>query len=284
MKLVIFLLFAIGLYSYCVQKNPKVYKPAAQALVMRNQNRISSSEKLINALASKVEPYIHIDPIKRSKLISDLQSINIFISPELYQARTISRSALFSAPSVVLAVFSPFMLIMTVFIAWQNIQSSSKKLKAQIQERKNKIERELPQFASTIRQSLNTSRDIVTMLEGYRKICGTALSHEIEITLNDIKTGNTERALKALDGRVSSSKFSQMIRGLIGINRGDDQKVYFDVLTIEYQKAQDEEVKKELLLRPAKLNKYIGALFACLFALTLLAIGMVISSQLSLMF
>lgn len=284
MKLIMFILFAVGLYAYFAQKNPKVYKPAAQALIMRNPSRVNSTTKMINSLADKIEPYIHIDPLKHSRLVTDLQSVSIAISPETYQARAISRSILYAAPFVVLVAFSPIMLLAVAFIAWQNMKSSDKKLKAQIQERKNKIERELPQFASTIRQSLNTSRDIVTMLEGYRRICGEALSHEIEITLNDMKTGNTERALKSLDGRVSSSKFSQMIRGLIGISRGDDQKVYFDVLTNEYQKAQDEEVKKELLLRPAKLNKYMAALFACLFAMTLLAIGMLISSQFNLMF
>ena len=135
------------------------------------------------------------------------------------------------------------------------------------------IERELPQFASTIRQSLGTTRDVVAILSSYRRVCGPALAGEIDKTINDMTTGNAERAIRALESRVASPKLGQLTRGLLAVLRGDDQRMYFDVLAEEYRKSQNEEVERELLRRPQKLYPYMGAMFVGFALMLVVSLG-----------
>lgn len=272
------------MYTLIARKYPKAYKGAVKALNARNSNKKSGNDIMIDTLSDKIVPLVNIEPIKRNRQQSDLESVGIMETPEMYKARAISKGVLYAMPFCIFAVVTPVFLLLAVFVCILVTNGEEKKLKTLTQNRKRSIEKELPQFASTIRQSLAGTRSIITILESYGKVCGENLRREIQITLNDLKTGNTERALGALNARVSSGKFSELTRGLVGISRGDDVKVYFDMLTVEYQKAENEAVKKELLNRPSKLNKYIMVLFACLFLLTLLAMGMMISSKAQLFF
>lgn len=146
-------------------------------------------------------------------------------------------------------------------------------------EKRQKIERELPQFASTIRQSLNRTHNVVDILEVYSKVCGPALRDEIGYTLNDIITGNTERALKAMEGRVSSAKLGQLISGLIAVHRGDDQRIYFDMLAAEYRKSQNEAVAKMLQKRPQELHLNMGLLFLGMVLMIAAALGTYLTQQ-----
>lgn len=137
---------------------------------------------------------------------------------------------------------------------------------------------------STIRQSLNSTHDVVAILETYRKVCGPILRVEIERTLNDMVTGNPERALKAMEGRVASPQLGQLTRGLVSVPRGDDQRLYFDMLSAEYRKAQNEEVAKALLNRPAQLNKYMALLFVCMVLMIIASLGTYLAQQMGTFF
>ena len=163
--------------------------------------------------------------------------------------------ALLSCPLLFLSV--PLGAAAMALIGYAFYARKSKRLERELKDKRQAIERELPQFASTIRQSLNTTRDVVAIFSAYRRVCGPTLRSEIDRTLNDMMTGNAERAIKALESRVSSPKLGQLTRGLVAVLRGDDQRVYFDILTEEYQKAQNEEVEKTLLLRPRQLYPYM---------------------------
>jgi len=171
-----------------------------------------------------------------------------------------------------------------VIVFWQVYSQQGKKLKQELEKRKWLIERELPQFSGTIRQSLNSTHDVIAILESYRKVCGASLQSEIDRTLNDMKTGNPERALKALESRVNSAELSQLTRGLIGVMRGDDQRIYFDMLTDEYRKAQDAAVARELINRPGKLLPNMAMLFGCILLMVGVALGLYLKLQLGIYF
>ena len=284
MRFLIFGLLTLGQYALLVNKFPKVYKGAASALQARNPYKISGNEVMINKVANYILPHVVLDEMKRHKLVDELKSIGIDIKPEMFRAKAIAKGLIYAIPFLVLVPISFFFLLIAAMVAYQVILGEDKRLKQTVLVRKRSIERELPQFAGTIRQQLNNTRDMITILDSYRKVCGQSLRSEIETTLNDIRTGNAERALNALDGRVGSTKFSELIRGLVGINRGDDMKIYFNMLAIEYQKAENEAVKKELLERPTKLQKNMMVLFACIFVMTMLTLGMMIMANTKLFF
>lgn len=285
MRMFVFILTLVGVYLTFSDHFPSVCKAAAKALELRSGRKLTQSELIIRRLADKVEPYIQLDEIKSTRLKSDLQSIGRDITPERFKAETISAAFIYSVAVTWLIPLSPIVGIGACVLMFYAVYSgAANKLRREIEERQQKIERELPQFAGTIRQGLNSTRDIVQILESYRKVCGTALLGEIEITLNDIKMGNVERALKNLESRVSSTKFSELTRGLMAVHRGDDQRSYFDVLTINFTKAQNEEIKKELLKRPSKLKPNNALLLCCMLAMFIVAIGYFVVSQFGLIF
>jgi len=259
---------------------PGVYRPAAVAVRHRASKSITQSEIIIQKIATVLEPHIDMDPIRQAHLAENLKSLGHTETPERWQACALTRTFLFALALSPLLLISPFfggaLMALTGAYIYQN---QKKSLTKEMEARRQSIERELPQFASTIRQSLNSTHDVVAILTTYRKICGAALQGEITRALNDMVTGNPERAIKALESRVASPKLGQVTRGLIAVLRGDDQRVYFDMLAAEFRKAQNEEVEKELLKRPAKLHPYMALLFACLGLMIAAALGKFLATQ-----
>ncbi len=282
MRLFITALLTLGLYFVLTAHLPCVYKPAAAALRKRAPKPPNFTERLTSKMAHTILPLVSIDdPAKYTQIQEGLKNTGSNDSPEIYKAKAISRSAILAgAVGLVLFPFSIFfgIALMAVLVV-VFYKSEMKRLNKQLKERRQRIERELPQLASTISQSLRSTRDVVSILTSYRKICGPALAGEIEHTINDMVTGNPERALKALEGRVNSSKLSQITRGLTSVLHGEEQSIYFQILASELRKAQDEEVRKELQKRPEQTYPYMGLLFVCLVLMLIASIGVYIFHQ-----
>lgn len=285
MKITIFFLTAVGIYIIGVLKCPGVYSSAASALRKRAPKKLSQTEIAVNTIALKIVPLIDLDPIKRAKMSEQLKSLGYNESPEMYHAKALSRGFIMSLIGIPLIALSPIIgVVGMVLVFWRIFSQQEKKLQRELDKRKRQIERELPQFSGTIRQSLNSTHDVIAIFESYRKVCSNSLRDEIDRTLNDMKTGNPERAIKALESRVNSGEFSQLTRGLIGVMRGDDQRVYFDMLTGEYRKAQDQAVAQELIKRPDKLLPNMAMLFGCIVLLTGVALGLYLKVQMGIFF
>lgn len=280
MRFYIFALWVIGLWLIVSPHCEGVYRPAALAIRHRAPKPLSQTEVIIQRLSAILEPHIDLDAINRSTLEETLSALGYTETPEAWKARALAKAGLFAVAVLPFLLVSPFFAIASMALVGIAVyQQQNKRLKNEMSARRQSIERELPQFAATIRQSLTSTRDVVAILTTYRKICGPALQGEITRTLNDMVTGNPERAIKAMEGRVASAKLGQVTRGLIAILRGDDQQIYFDMLAAEFRKSQNEEVEKELLKRPSKLNPYMGLLFACLCLMVAAGLGALIVDQ-----
>ena len=255
-------LSAMGIYLILSASFPGIYAPARKALRFRAPKKLTQSQVLQNQIAEWIAPRLDLDPIKRSRTELLLRNLNHSETPELFQARALSRSLFATVAGMPVIVLSlPLGLIVMLFIGISYYRKQFSSLERELEEKRAIIERELPQFASTICQSLGTTRDVVAILTSYRRVCGPTLAGEIDKTLNDIMTGNAERAIRALESRIASPKLSQLTRGLLAVMRGDDQRQYFDVLAEEFRRSQDEAVERELLQRPQKLYPYMGVLF-----------------------
>lgn len=253
---------------------PGLYAPAQKALRFRAPKRLTQTQIILNELAEKIAPRLDLDPIKKSQTEMMLRNLGHTESPELFHAKAITQSAYFVVlSSISLLVSVPAGIAIMFFCGFWFYNHQTNSLERELAEKRVAIERELPQFASTICQSLGTTRDIVAILTSYRRVCGPALAQEIDKTLNDIMTGNPERAIHAFEGRVASPKLSQLTRGLLAVLRGDEQRQYFDVLAGEFRRAQEEAIERELLQRPQKLYPYMGILFLFLVLMIAASIG-----------
>lgn len=274
MNLLIFLLFGFGAYFAASQWLTSTYRPAAAALRARAPKAMTQTEVAVSRLAARLQPHMDLDPIKRMRLEESLRNLGHPESPEAFQAAALARAMLLAAAFVWLVFINPLLgLLVMGATGFSLYTQQEKKLRQELDVRRQRIERELPQFASTIRQSLNSTHDVVGILQTYQKVCGPVLRAEIGHTLNDMVTGNPERALKALEGRVASPKLGQLTRGLVAVLRGDDQRLYFDMLAAEYRKSQNEEIAKALLKRPDEVNLYLGLLFVCIVLMITASLG-----------
>ena len=144
-----------------------------------------------------------------------------------------------------------------------------------VTKKKKLIERELPRFATSLQQSLTLDRDVLKMLVSYRRIAGPYLSQELDTTIADMRTGNYESALLRFQNRVGSNMLSDIIRGLIGTLRGDDQQMYFKMLVFDMRQVEQSMLRKEAQKRPKQMQKYSMLMLLCI----LLIYAVVLSVQ-----
>ncbi|MEG1044699.1 MAG: hypothetical protein RSF81_08010, partial [Oscillospiraceae bacterium] len=81
------------------------------------------------------------------------------------------------------------------------------------------------------------------------------LSEELIITISDMKSGNQKEALRKFEGRIGSSKLSEIVRGLMSVVDGEDQSTYFYNKSHELNKEYIEIKKREIEDRPKRLAK-----------------------------
>ena len=285
MYMLIFLLLTLGglllVWSLC----PGPYAPAGRTLRKHAPRRLTRTELAVSALARRIQPLVELDPVKRAKLENTLISLGRKETPEAFHARALVQGLLTGGGLLVLVLFSvPLGLALAALMTAAVYRRERQKLDQEMDQRRQRIERELPQFAATIQQSLSATRDVAAILAAYGRVCGPALADEIQRTLNDLATGNAERAIKALEARVASPKLAQLTWGLISVLRGDDQRVYFEVLASEYRKEQMEAAAKALQLRPQKLLPYMALLFACLALMLIAGLGQSMVQHMTAMF
>ena len=238
-----------------------------------------SSDEIISYLASKIERYIVIEENQEKLLQRKLNAAELDHTPEFHTARAVASGMIVTMFGIVFAlIFSAFvnwMIIFSLFVIL-GIFSGFKMMNETneiISRKAGAIEPELALFASTIQKQLSSTTDIIKIFESYRKICGEAFRHEIDVTIADMKTGSYEIALLNFDNRVRLESLSQIIRGLIAVLKGDDQRVYFDMLVHDLSNAERERLKRLSLKRPSKLNFSSAMVLICFITIIVYIIG-----------
>ena len=79
-----------------------------------------------------------------------------------------------------------------------------------------------------------------------------------------MKTSNYEQALLHLEARVGSTMLSDIVRGLIGTLRGDDQAMYFKMVCMDMRQIEQSNLRKEAAKRPKQIQKYSMMMLMCI--------------------
>lgn len=228
----------------------------------------SGSEKLFDVyltkIADKLSPLLKMDPIKRNKLLLTLCIAGIPLTPESYTIKAFLTALVTALAGLPLFFIMPLMGSLVIGLAVLMWFSTYYKAFDLVKKRKKLIEAELPRFAVSIQQSLSTDRDVLKLLTSYRRIAGSHLGQELDTTIADMKTGNYENALLHLQNRVGSTMLSDIVRGLIGTLRGDDQQMYFKMLVFDMRQIEQNNLKKEAAKRPKQMQKYSMMMLFCI--------------------
>ncbi len=278
------ILFGMGLYWVLTDFLPVTSPKARKAVLALKSTKTGIEEMLVVALANHLVKLVKIDSSRRDSLQKKLYSAQIHYTPEFYTAKALSAGILVALLAIPAYFVTPLISLACIVLGIAVYFRDFEQLNNIISEKSEKINGELVQFASTIKQQLATSRDVMKILRSYRNICGKEFLHELDMTIADMKTGNYETALRNLETRVPSAGLSEIIHGLLAVMRGDDQRSYFEMLAYDLSVKEKERLKRIALSRPAKLKPAIVLLIVAFMAMYMYVICYQVALQLGNLF
>lgn len=270
-------LFGFSIYNFtCAFVDVPTGKTSKAMLLSKKQHGVRNEKLLdvyITRIAGMLAPFIRLDKLKRTKLQSVLDIADIRLSPEVYTLRayvTAALVALCALPmALVLPLFVPVVIGLAVTLWFSTYYSAFDFVK----KRKKLMELEIPRFALTIAQNLENDRDVLKILTSYRRVAGRDFGQELNQTIADMKTGNYENALIRFESRVGSTLLSDVVRGLIGTLRGDDQRMYFKMICFDMRQIEQNNLKKEAAKRPKKIQRYSMMMLFCIIIIYLVVLS-----------
>ena len=240
----------------------------SRVMMLAKKQTGTGDEKLadvyITKIAEKLGPILKLDPIKRNKLAAALHIAGMNLTPESYTMKAFLTALLTLLAGLFLLLLMPMAGFAVMGLSVLMWFSTYYQVFDIVKKRKKLIEAELPRFAVSIQQALSTDRDVLKLLISYRRIAGPHLGQELDTTIADMKTGNYENALLHLQNRVGSTMLSDIVRGLIGTLRGDDQQMYFKMLVFDMRQIEQNNLKKEAAKRPKQMQKYSMMMLFCI--------------------
>lgn len=278
---------AFGLYFIIADRLKIPYLKSSKAIMNmgRSDRKLTKSiEAVVMDLSMKLAKVIPMDRYKRNRLSATLKAAGIKMTPECYQAHAVIKAlavGLLALPC--LAVFplvSPVVLVLAVLVYFKEYQ----KAETQMQSKRVEIETELLRFVSTVEQELKTSRDVLSILESFKKSTTPALADELGITCADMRSGGYEVALMRWEARVNSPMLSDVVRGLISVIRGDDGVMYFQMLSHDFKQAELRKLKAQAQKIPGKIRVFSIIMLMCFLATYLIVIGVQVIQSIGVMF
>lgn len=268
------LFLALGLFFLAASllKLPTIGAAKAMLGTVKQENKAAKTvETHLMTVAVRLAKYIRMDEYKRSRMNNILKASGMNLSPEVYQAYAFVKAGailLGVIPCVfLLPLLSPVVIILSILTYFKESQKADERLKA----KRDEIEGELPRLVATIEQELKASRNVIGMLERFRQNAGEPLTGELDILLADMRSSNYEAALTRFEARLNSPMLSDVVRGLIGVLRGDDSAVYFQMLAHDFKQMELQRLKAKAQKIPPKIRVFSFAMLMC-FLLTYLAI------------
>ncbi len=274
--LFVFVLFAAGLFLLLsgLLRLPTIRTSKA---MMDNSRQDKKLSKTIDAMyldgAVKLAGFVRMNDYKRSRMDHVLKASGLGMSPESYVAYAwLKAGSVFILVIPALYVF-PLISILLVLLGVMVYYKETRKADEMLREKREHIEGELYRFVSTITQELKNSRDVLSMLEHYKENAGPVFRSELDIVCADMRSSSYEAALTRFEARLNSPQLSDVVRGLVGVLRGDDGAVYFQMLTHDFKQAELQRLKAKAAKIPPKIRVFSFIMLVCFLATYFAIIG-----------
>lgn len=268
------ILLAIGLFliSAGLLKLPSI---ATQKAMLSAGKQGKEKAKTVDALLMgwtvKFSKYIPMDEYKKSRMKNTLNAAGMNLTPEEFISSAILKSGIIAILIIpclmILPLIAPILMFVSIIIYFKEIRKADEILKI----KKEKIEVELPRFVATITQELKASRDVLSIIENYKKNAGEEFADELDILTADMRSSSYEAALTRFEARINSPMLSDITRGLIGVLRGDDGSMYFQMLSHDMKQLELQRLKAQAMKIPPKIRVFSFVMLMC-FLMTYMAI------------
>ena len=278
MSVLLLLLFGgflfLGMFFLAADLLKVPYMKTEKALLDTGRNNKKGSAAFDAFLlqgAMRLSHVIRMDEYRKSRMKNVLKATGIKMTPEVYQAYALTKAGLLMAgiiPCLLLfPLLTPIVVFLAVMVYFKEIQRADEMLKS----KRKSIEDELPRFVANLEQELQNNRDVLSMVENFRKNAGTEFGEELGALAADMRSSSYEAALTRFEARLNSPMLSDVVRGLIGVLRGDNSVVYFQMLAHDFKQIELQKLKSEAQKIPPKIRFFSFLMLMC-FLLTYLAI------------
>lgn len=248
----------------------------SKMMMLAKKQRGTKNEKLLDVyitkIAALIAPYLRLDKLRRNKLQTALNIAGLQMTPEVYTARAWVMAGAVALCAIPMTFLIPLLVPILVGLAVALWFSAYYAAFDFVKRRRKLIEAEIPRFALTIGQNLENDRDVLKILTSYRRVAGKDFGAELDQTIADMKTGNYENALIRFETRIGSPMLSDVIRGLVGVLRGDDQRMYFKMICFDMRQIEQNNLKKEAAKRPKKIQRYSMMMLICIMIIYLVVL------------
>jgi len=220
----------------------------------------------LKQLLAAVSRLVYMDETAEAKLGRDLEKAGLPITPKVYTARkylTVFAGISLTAVCFILRFFFGVFLILlvTAFALMRQRDALNEK----IRRKELAISKEMPRFVQTLCRSLQTDRDLVSVIGSYRKIAGPELGGELDILLAEMQSGNVQSALVHFENRIGSPEAFRLCAALCDMSMGIDQTAALSYMADDMARSTKENIKRELSLRPGKMRRtYYPAIGVCI--------------------
>ena len=250
----------------------------------REDKKLSKTiEAVALGIASKMAQFIPMDKYKRTRLESTLKSAGIKMTPETFTALALLKShciELLANPcAFIFPLVIPFVIILAVAVYFRE----TGKADAKMREKREAIEQELPRFVATVEQELKTSRDILAIMENFKRHAGVHFAYELDVTCADMRSSSYEAALTRFEARIGSAQLSDVVRGLVSVIRGDDSAVYFKMLAHDFKLIELQRLKAQAQKIPPKIRVFSFGMLMLFLLTYLFVMGMQLINSLGTM-
>ncbi|MPM10039.1 hypothetical protein SDC9_56363 [bioreactor metagenome] len=229
----------------------------------QNRKSAKSIDTIINGWAIRIAKFIPIDEYKKRRMKNTLNAAGMNQTPEEFIAVAVIKSGLIVLGVILsLTIFpllAPILLFLAVLIYFKEIKKADEKLSV----KKEKIEIELPRFVATITQELKASRDVLVILENFKRNAGEDFANELDILTADMRSSSYEAALTRFEARINSPMLSDITRGLISVLRGDDGAIYFQMLAHDMKQLEIQRLKARAMKIPPKIRVFSFIMLMC---------------------
>lgn len=280
-------LLAAGLFFILadVLRLPLLSTERAMLEVARKDKKAAKNlETYLMGFAVKLSKYIRMDEHKRIRMKNVLDAAGLAMTPEVYSAYAYVKSGAILIGVIPCLMVVPLLSPVLVFLAIMVYFKESKRAGEKLAAKREQIERNLPRFVATIEQELKASRDVLAILENFKKHAGESFAAELDIVTADMRSGSYEAALTRFEARLNSPMLSDVVRGLIGVLRGDDGGVYFQMLAHDMKQLELQQLKAQAMKIPPKIRIFSFIMLMCFLFTYLAIIGFEIMKSMNGMF
>lgn len=253
-------LIAFGIYMLMLYVSAMPTQKSETVVAEVNKLDNVQSQTLINKLLGGISklflPLVELSDSTKYQIQAALSYFNYNVTPEQHFCDALTSGIVVAILCLPFMAIKPWAgligLILGAFIFKNEFNGPIKRMKMVRED----IEYDAALFCKFISDALKEeNRNVIDILTSCKESVSTSFKNELEHTLTDMKTGNQEQALVDMSRRISTSTMTQITVGLLGIVRGDNQTLYFEMLYEKLHKAELTRIRKQNSLKPGKISK-----------------------------